>query len=201
MARRATLTTSFGSPSPRLAGSGRGGLAHPVLSRGVFGEERLATSLAVPSGGTAAAIVMSVPFEDDPVYLTELPDDLRARRAAAARRRRWRRRLVALAVLAVLGGIAAVAVVSLAGGEGAGTKAADSQGGQAHAGSGPGGTNASYPADLKPYTGPVPIIEYHAIQPPVASSDYPQLFVPQDDFVEQMKWLPEHGYEGGALHP
>src|SRR3954452_12358225 len=142
---------------------------------------------------------MSVPFEDDPVYLTELPDDLRARRAAAARRRRWRRRLVALAVLAVLGGIAAVAVVSLAGGDGAGTKAADSQGGQAHAGSGPGGTNASYPADWKPYTGPVPIIEYHAIQPPVASSDYPQLFVPQDDFVEQMKWLDEHGYEGVTL--
>jgi peptidoglycan/xylan/chitin deacetylase (PgdA/CDA1 family) len=142
---------------------------------------------------------MSVPFEDDPVYLTELPDDLRARRAAAARRRRWRRRLVALAVLAVLGGVAAVAVVSLAGGDGGGTKAADSQGGQAGDGSGTGATTVSYPADWEPYTGPVPIIEYHAIQPPVDSSDYPQLFVPQADFVEQMKWLDEHGYEGVTL--
>ena len=142
---------------------------------------------------------MSAPFQDDPVYLTELPDDLRARRAAAARRRRWRRRLVALAVLGVLGGAAAVAVVSLAGGGGGRTKAADTQAGRAGAGSGRGATTASYPADWKPYAGPVPIIQYHAIQPPVAGTDFPELFVPQADFVEQMKWLDEHGYEAVTL--
>src|SRR4051812_19140462 len=142
---------------------------------------------------------MSAPFEEDPVYLTELPDDLRARRAEAARRRRWRRRLAALAVLAVLGGVAAVAITSLGGGgnESARTSAAHNGGGGD--GGAAGGSATSYPADWKPYTGPVPILEYHAIQPPVSGSAYPQLFVPQADFVEQMKWLDEHGYEAVTL--
>lgn len=144
---------------------------------------------------------MSPPFEDDPVYLTELPDDLRARRAEAARRRRWRRRLAALAVLAVLGAVAAIAITSLTGNSGGGnatgSNAADNGGGGGAVTSG-GGTT-SYPADWKPYTGPVPILEYHAIQPPVSGATYPQLFVPQADFVAQMKWLDEHGYEGVTL--
>jgi peptidoglycan/xylan/chitin deacetylase (PgdA/CDA1 family) len=146
---------------------------------------------------------MSAPFEDDPVYLTELPDDLRARRAEAARRRRWRRRLAALAVLAVLGGVAAIAITSLtgndSGGKASGTSPANNGGGGAGGGSATGSSTTSYPADWKPYTGPVPILEYHAIQPPVSSSAYPQLFVPQADFVDQMKWLDEHGYEGVTL--
>ena len=128
---------------------------------------------------------MSAPFEDDPVYLTELPDDLRARRAEVARRRRWRRRLAALAVLAVLGGVAAIAITSLGGG------GEDVQTSAAH--------NATPQPDWKPYTGPVPILEYHAIQPPVSGSAYPQLFVPQADFVDQMKWLDDHGYEAVTL--
>src|SRR4051812_15366810 len=142
---------------------------------------------------------MSAPFEDDPVYLTELPDDLRARRGEAAKRRRWRRRLAALAVLAVLGGVAAAAITSLGGegNEGARTSAAHNGGGGG--GGAPGGSGTSYPADWKPYTGPIPILEYHAIQPPVSGSAYPQPFVPQADFVEQMKWLDEHGYEAVTL--
>jgi peptidoglycan/xylan/chitin deacetylase (PgdA/CDA1 family) len=144
---------------------------------------------------------MSAPFEDDPVYLTELPDDLRVRRAEAARRRRWRRRLAVLAVLAVLGGVAAILITSMGGGGGAkesGTNAAgNGGGGGGHAS--PGSSTASFPADWKPYTGPVPILEYHAIQPPVSGSAYPQLFVPQADFVDQMKWLDDHGYEGVTL--
>ena len=36
---------------------------------------------------------MTDPFHDEPGYLTELPEDLKLKRAAAARRRRWRRRL------------------------------------------------------------------------------------------------------------
>jgi peptidoglycan/xylan/chitin deacetylase (PgdA/CDA1 family) len=144
---------------------------------------------------------LSAPFEDEPVYLTELPDDLRARRAEAARRRRWRRRLVVLAVLAVLGGVAAVAITSLGGSDGGSKESATNaatNGGGAGVTSG-GASTTSYPADWKPYTGPVPILEYHAIQPPVSGSAYPQLFVPQADFVEQMKWLDDHGYEGVTL--
>jgi peptidoglycan/xylan/chitin deacetylase (PgdA/CDA1 family) len=142
---------------------------------------------------------VSAPYDDDPVYLTELPDDLRARRAEAARRRRWRRRLVALAVLAVLGGVAAVAVVSLTAGGSGDTEASGAQGGQGGGGEGAAPTTTSYPADWRPYTGPVPILAYHAIQPPVSGAANPELFVPQDDFVEQMKWLDEHGYEAVTL--
>jgi peptidoglycan/xylan/chitin deacetylase (PgdA/CDA1 family) len=142
--------------------------------------------------------MVSVPFDDDPVYLTELPDDLRARRAEAARRRRWRRRLAALAALAVLGGIAAIAVVTLTG-RGGDAQTPRAQTEQAGAGTGGQPTTTSYPADWKPYTGPVPILSYHAIQPPVAGTADPQLFVPQADFVEQMKWLDEHGYEAVTL--
>lgn len=138
-----------------------------------------------------------VPFDDDPVYLTELPDDLRARRAQTARRRRWRRRLVALAVLAILGAVAAIAIVSLTD-KGGDTKASE-QPGQGAATGGGQPASASYPPGWKPYTGPVPILGYHAIQPPVASSDFPELFVPQDDFVAQMKWLDQHGYEAVTL--
>src|SRR6266511_4736690 len=62
-------------------------------------------------------------------------------------------------------------------------------------GTGPG----SYPAGWEPHTGPVPILEYHAIQPPVAGSSYPQLFVPQDDYQHQMQWLADHGFEAVTL--
>jgi hypothetical protein len=61
---------------------------------------------------------VSASYQDDPVYLTELPDDLRVRRAETARRRKWRRRLVTLAVVAVLGAIAAIAIVTLLGDDG-----------------------------------------------------------------------------------
>jgi peptidoglycan/xylan/chitin deacetylase (PgdA/CDA1 family) len=141
---------------------------------------------------------VSVPFEDDPVYLTELPDDLRARRAEAARRRRWRRRLAALAVMAVLAGVAAIAIVTLTGDEG-GAKASDAGEGQGGADRGGQPVSASYPADWGPHSGPVPILAYHAIQPPVAGAESPEQFVPQADFVEQMKWLDEHGHEGVTL--
>ena len=137
------------------------------------------------------------PFEDEPVYLTELPDDLRARRAEAARRRRWRRRLTALAVLAVVGAAAAIAIVTVTGDDG-GAKEPGAQEGTGGGGQG-GQPVASFPADWEPHTGPVPILEYHAIQPPIPGAEFPQLFVPQDDFVEQMKWLDAHGYEGVTL--
>jgi hypothetical protein len=61
---------------------------------------------------------VSAPYHDDPVYLTELPDDLRVRRAEIARRRKWRRRLITLAVVAMLGAVAAIAIVTLLGDDG-----------------------------------------------------------------------------------
>jgi peptidoglycan/xylan/chitin deacetylase (PgdA/CDA1 family) len=46
---------------------------------------------------------------------------------------------------------------------------------------------------------PVPILMYHAISPAPADSPYPELFVPEAEFDEQMKWLAEEGYNGVTL--
>jgi peptidoglycan/xylan/chitin deacetylase (PgdA/CDA1 family) len=136
------------------------------------------------------------PFYDETGYLTELPEELRMRRAEAARRRRWRRRFAFLGLVAVVGAVVALAVTSLGGGGGAkhGSKAKGTSP-TAPAGQ----TTTTYPADWASHPGPVPILEYHAIQPPVAGATYPELFVPQADFQHQMQWLKDHGYEAVTL--
>src|SRR5215210_3732609 len=95
------------------------------------------------------------PFHDEPGYLTELPEDLKLRRAEARRRRAWRRRLAAVAVLAVAGAGVAVAVTSVGGGggKGEGAKHGANQAGPTP----PSGetqvstTTPSYPADWVPH--------------------------------------------------
>jgi peptidoglycan/xylan/chitin deacetylase (PgdA/CDA1 family) len=139
---------------------------------------------------------MTEPFDDEPVFLTELPDELRVRRALAARRRRRRRWLVLAAFLAVVGAAAALIATGLNGGSS--SKPAETQASQPTTAAQQ-TTPGSYPADWQPHTGPVPILEYHAIQPPVAGSAYPQLFVPQADFQHQMQWLADHGFEAVTL--
>ncbi len=107
-----------------------------------------------------------------------------------------RRRIVAAGLLAACG--AAVALVIAGGGGGSSTPGhASSRPRAAASGSAAAGGAR---ADWGPHKGPVPILEYHAIQPPVASSSYPQLFVPQADFDAQMNWLHEHGYEAVTLN-
>lgn len=136
---------------------------------------------------------MTGPFRDDYTYLTELPEELRIKRRAAARRRRWRRRLAVAGFLAVAGAVAAVAVTSLGGGGGTKRQETVTSTSQAPAGT------PSYPAGWTPHPGPVPILEYHAIQPPVAGAQFPQLFVPQADFQRQMQWLKDNGFEAVTL--
>jgi len=138
---------------------------------------------------------MIEPFEDDHAYLTELPEDLRLKRAAAARRRRWRRRLALGALLAAAGAVAALAVTSLGGG----SKSAQNEASRAESTGGSQQSGGGYPADWKPHPGPVPILEYHAIQPPPEGAADPQAFVPQADFERQMDWLDEHGYDAATL--
>ena len=41
---------------------------------------------------------------------------------------------------------------------------------------------------------PVPILMYHVVADPDAGAAYPQLFVSESDFAEQMRWLARHGY-------
>lgn len=51
----------------------------------------------------------------------------------------------------------------------------------------------------KPYTGSVPILEYHVLGPAPAGAPYPELYVTRPDFHRQMGWLDEHGYEAVTL--
>jgi peptidoglycan/xylan/chitin deacetylase (PgdA/CDA1 family) len=133
------------------------------------------------------------PFRDDYNYLTELPEELRDRRREAARRRRWRRRLTILGLLAVIGAVAALVVTSVGGGGGGGGEKKQPSTTEAQA------TTPTYPAGWKPHPGPVPILEYHAIQPPIPGAQFPQLFVPQADFQHQMQWLKDNGFEAVTL--
>jgi peptidoglycan/xylan/chitin deacetylase (PgdA/CDA1 family) len=59
--------------------------------------------------------------------------------------------------------------------------------------------NATPQADWKPYTGPIPILEYHVLGAPSADAPYPELYVTRPDFHRQMTWLDEHGYEAVTL--
>ncbi|HET7484106.1 MAG TPA: polysaccharide deacetylase family protein [Solirubrobacterales bacterium] len=59
--------------------------------------------------------------------------------------------------------------------------------------------NATPQPNWKPYTGPVPILEYHVLGAAPAGAPYPELYVTRPDFHQQMDWLDEHGYEAVTL--
>jgi peptidoglycan/xylan/chitin deacetylase (PgdA/CDA1 family) len=59
--------------------------------------------------------------------------------------------------------------------------------------------NATPQADWKPYTGPVPILEYHVLGRPPEGAPYPELYVGRTDFEKQMDWLEEGGYQAVTL--
>jgi peptidoglycan/xylan/chitin deacetylase (PgdA/CDA1 family) len=59
--------------------------------------------------------------------------------------------------------------------------------------------NATPQPGWKPYTGPVPILEYHVLGAAPADAPYPELYVTRPDFHHQMDWLDEHGYEAVTL--
>ncbi len=147
---------------------------------------------------SATFAAMTDPIFDEPSYLTELPEDLKLKRAAAARRRRWRRRLAVAALVAIAGAVVALVVTTLGGGSGSEHAGSNAQG-TAPQTAAEAQTGATYPADWQPHPGPMPILEYHAIQPPIPGAPYPQLFVPQRDFQNQMQWLDDGGYEAVTL--
>jgi peptidoglycan/xylan/chitin deacetylase (PgdA/CDA1 family) len=59
--------------------------------------------------------------------------------------------------------------------------------------------NATPQSDWHPYTGPVPILEYHVLGPAPEDAPYPELYVTRPDFHQQMNWLDDHGYEAVTL--
>jgi peptidoglycan/xylan/chitin deacetylase (PgdA/CDA1 family) len=123
---------------------------------------------------------------------------IRARRAAAAAVRR-RRRIFALTALLIAAGAVAVVVIATSGGGSSPSKPTAAEADTTANAGGGNGSAAEFPPSWRPSRAPVPIVEYHAIQPPVAGSQYPDLFVPQADFEKQMAWLHDHGYEAVTL--
>ncbi len=138
-------------------------------------------------------------------------------------RRRPRRRAVGLARLAalilVVAAVVVVAVLEFGGG-GGGKPVADggtsaSAGAQISAhGSGAGGAavkhtvhrpksplvrNATPQPGWRHYTGPVPILVYHALGPAPAGAPFPGLYVSYSDFSTEMAWLHANGYQAVTL--
>jgi peptidoglycan/xylan/chitin deacetylase (PgdA/CDA1 family) len=104
----------------------------------------------------------------------------RARRRAQERRRLRRQRLLAILAFLLLVGGTAAAVAELRGGT----------------------TVAASPdprADWRPYTGPVPILEYHVLGRPRTDVPYPDLYLGRAAFRKQMDWLQREGYEAVTL--
>jgi len=135
-------------------------------------------------------------------------EDLTAHRAQRReqRRRRVRRQrlLAASALVLVVAGVVAVVLGSDRGSTRAtpakNASATRPTGAQAHAsGSGEKVRNAAPQPDWKPYTGPVPILEYHVLGRPQTEVPYPELYVPRADFRKQMDWLDRQGYEAVTL--
>jgi peptidoglycan/xylan/chitin deacetylase (PgdA/CDA1 family) len=137
-----------------------------------------------------------------------LSDDARAKRRARRELKRRlvrRRRSIAVAALATVAVVVVVLIV-LAGSGGSAGKPAKASSTTARAGKRAGTTkssgqvrNATPQAGWKPYTGPVPILEYHVLGAAPADAPYPELYVTRPDFHRQMDWLDEHGYEAVTL--
>jgi peptidoglycan/xylan/chitin deacetylase (PgdA/CDA1 family) len=148
---------------------------------------------------------MASDWQDDEGLPEKRPEH-HARRQAQRRAQIIRRRLVAVGSIVIVA-VAVVIVLSSAGSGDSGGKASakGSHRKAAHkpaAESKPETTevrNATPQADWKPYTGPVPILEYHVLGQPPEGAPYPELYVGRNDFSKQMDWLEENGYQAVTL--
>jgi peptidoglycan/xylan/chitin deacetylase (PgdA/CDA1 family) len=149
---------------------------------------------------------MADDYSDERVRRSEGAE--RVRRREDHRRRLRRQRLFAAAALLVVGAAVIALVVSLIGGGGDNSSnkiaSSPSQNHSASAaeqgnGSSPLVRNATPQPDWKPYTGPVPILEYHVLGRPQTEVPYPDLYVPRASFRKQMDWLDQQGYEAVTL--
>lgn len=136
---------------------------------------------------------------------SKAPAEERDRRRVQQRRRLRRQRL--LAATAILLVPIAVGAAILASGGGGGSRATGSSSSPGRSGrklkpkeSGEGKVrNATPQPGWKPYTGPVPILEYHVLGRPETEVPYPDLYVPRASFRKQIYWLDREGYEAVTL--
>lgn len=131
-------------------------------------------------------------------------DTSRAERREQQRKRLRRQRLMATgALMLVAAGVGAVVASSGgSGGKEGQAKEAPTKPGEAkaHGDEGDGKVrNATPQPGWKPYTGPVPILEYHVLGRPQTEVPYPELYVPRAAFRKQMDWLDQQGYEAVTL--
>jgi peptidoglycan/xylan/chitin deacetylase (PgdA/CDA1 family) len=115
---------------------------------------------------------------------------------------RWRRAgaFVALVAAAIALGVALGS--SLGGSSGSPSKPATAGSGTSAPASGEARhlvRNATPQPGWKPYTGPVPILEYHVLGAAPADAPYPELYVTRPDFHRQMDWLDQHGFQAVTL--
>jgi peptidoglycan/xylan/chitin deacetylase (PgdA/CDA1 family) len=142
---------------------------------------------------------------EDEQGLPEMRPDRRASGSAPTRSQIMRRRIGALVAILVIAAAAVVALVSISNNSDdgdTGKAAAATTKKNAKAKPKPEShevTNATPQADWKPYTGPVPILEYHVLGAPPEGAPYPELYVGRTDFEKQMDWLEEHDYEAVTL--
>jgi peptidoglycan/xylan/chitin deacetylase (PgdA/CDA1 family) len=129
---------------------------------------------------------------------------LRARRRDEQRRQRRRGRLIAVSALVLVLAAVGIAIAVATGGSGGKsgeTKAAQGTGQGIHRSPQQPTKvrNATPQPGWKPYTGPVPILEYHVLGRPQTAVPYPDLYVPRASFRKQMDWLDREGYEAVTL--
>jgi hypothetical protein len=137
-----------------------------------------------------------------PDWPGERRDDLLMRREGQRRQMR-RRRLFAAGALAAIG-VAVIAVVVGASGSGGSGKTgqrgvAAKPAGRRHAVPSGEVRNATPQPGWKPYTGPVPILEYHVLGTAPPGAPYPELYVGRSDFSRQIDWLDRQGYQAVTL--
>jgi len=125
----------------------------------------------------------------------------KARRVARERRRRALRRR-RLALLLITGAIVAVvAVVAFAGGSA--RPSGHASAGAASSSSAAAGTRGAGSKGATvlgpPGTKPVPILMYHVIAAPPAGAPFPGLYVPPQEFAEQMQALRQAGWHAVTL--
>jgi peptidoglycan/xylan/chitin deacetylase (PgdA/CDA1 family) len=144
---------------------------------------------------------------EDPTAKTDWGDERReeldARRHEQQRQRSRRRRLgAALGLVAIAVAILAV-VLGSGGGGGAKSPAHQASATKTRPAAAKSDSslvrNATPQPGWKPYTGPVPILEYHVLGAAPADASYPELYVTRPDFSRQMDWLDQHGYQAVTL--
>jgi peptidoglycan/xylan/chitin deacetylase (PgdA/CDA1 family) len=119
-------------------------------------------------------------------------------------RRRIRRRRLAAGggLVGVAALVVTAALLALGGGGDASSRRTENTAAQAKASSAKSSglvRNATPQPSWQPYTGPVPILEYHVLGSAPPGAAYPELYVTRPDFHQQMDWLDSHGYEAVTL--